>query len=156
MDPAVVGALLAQLAAAGGGGQQVTAPQRPSLPNQQQQPNFGFGGANVSTEALLALFSQQANTAAALAALQSGSAAARPRYVVDLGGEESRRGSQKSCKVRLLVGVRAASRAAPALLRARVSHWRDRLDLLSPSHERSVEFGAGRIKVFRGEKGLCC
>ena len=77
MDPAVIGALLAQLTAAGGG-QLMSPPQGPPQPNPQQ-PNFSFGGANVSTEALLALFSQQANTAAALAALQSGSAAALPR-----------------------------------------------------------------------------
>ena len=116
MDPAVVGALLAQLAAAGGGGQQVTAPQRPSLPNQQQQPNFGFGGANVSTEALLALFSQQANTAAALAALQSGSAAARPRYVVDLGGKGRVEGPKNLAKFDCWLGFEP-----PLALRPRCS-----------------------------------
>lgn len=81
MDPAVIGALLAQLAGAGGMGvAQAMSPQRPPPPPPtNQQSSFGFGGANVSTEALLALFSQQANTAAALAALQSGSAAAVPR-----------------------------------------------------------------------------
>ena len=84
MDPAVIGALLAQLTGGGGmgigGGAQAMSPQRQPPPPTNQN-NFGFGGANVSTEALLALFSQQANTAAALAALQSGSAAAVPRYV---------------------------------------------------------------------------
>ena len=89
MDPAVIGALLAQLTGGGGGmgggaQQAMSPPQQPRPPpptTTNQQNNFGFGGANVSTEALLALFSQQANTAAVLAALQSGSAAAVPRYV---------------------------------------------------------------------------
>jgi len=86
MDPAVIGALLAQLT----GGQQQQQVQQVQMPPPQQQqvqqhlpsPNFGafLNGSNaVSTEALLALFSQQANTAAALAALQSGSGAAVPR-----------------------------------------------------------------------------
>lgn len=91
MDPAVIGALLAQLTGGGGlgigGGAQAMSPQRQPPPTTNQQSNFGFGGANVSTEALLALFSQQANTAAALAALQSGSAAAVPRYDRNRGRE---------------------------------------------------------------------
>lgn len=92
MDPAVIGALLAQLTGAGGMGvAQAMSPQRPPPPPPtNQQSSFGFGGANVSTEALLALFSQQANTAAALAALQSGSAAAVPRCVWNWGRESSR------------------------------------------------------------------
>lgn len=75
MDPALV-ALLASLA----GGQQ----QQQQQQNPMTLPNFGFlnGSSNtVSAEALLALFSQQANTAAALAGLHSGSAAALPRCV---------------------------------------------------------------------------
>ena len=89
MDPSLA-ALLASLAGggagAGAGAQgQGLSPARQNLVAATSPNNtFGSGGGfvqgnTVSTEALLALFSQQANTAAALAALQSGSAAAMQR-----------------------------------------------------------------------------